>query len=105
MNLLVWTLGVPLVTGAVAAHGAGRAASPLSAHLVRADALRPPRGGASRAPHGYLPLHARALAPQLLRRLGLVPEAGRGHVALDLAERLSGRGYVKGNSGPRRGGL
>ena len=49
--------------------------------------------------------HARALAPQLLRRLGLVPEAGRGHVALDLAERLSRRGYVKGNSGPRRGGL
>ena len=45
-------------------------------------------------------LYARAFAPQLLRRLGLVPEAGHGHLALDLAERLSGRREVKDSSGP-----
>jgi hypothetical protein len=46
----------------VAGASAGEAGSPLSPSLVRADALTPPRGGASRVLPGYLPLHARELA-------------------------------------------
>ena len=44
-------------------------------------------------------LYARALAADFLRGLGLVPETGRRHLALDLVERLACGSEVKDSSG------
>jgi len=44
-------------------------------------------------------LDARALAPYVLRGLGVVPETGNGHLALDLVERLPRGREVKDSSG------
>jgi len=53
---------VALATLASASPGARGPASASAPRLVAASALSPPRGGASRLPHGYLPLHARDFA-------------------------------------------
>lgn len=45
-----------------ASQGARQAASAGSPRFLSVHSLTPPRGGASRAPHGYLPLHAREFA-------------------------------------------
>jgi len=50
-------------------------------------------------------LYAGALASDVLSGLGLVPETGRGHLALDLIERLAGGIEVKDSSGPIADGL
>ena len=50
-------------------------------------------------------LYARALAPDFLRGLGLVPETRRRHLALDLIERLACGVEVKDSSGPIAAGL
>ena len=49
--------------------------------------------------------YASALAADFLRGLGLVPETGRRHLALDLIERLACRVEVKDSSGPVANGL
>jgi hypothetical protein len=51
-----------LTTVVSASQGAREAASAGSPQLLSVHSLTPPRGGASRAPHGYLPLHAREFA-------------------------------------------
>jgi hypothetical protein len=53
---------VVLATVVSASQGAREAASAGTPQLLSVHSLTPPRGGASRAPHGYLPLHARELA-------------------------------------------
>ena len=51
-----------LTTAAAPSSGAPATAAPeLLTYLSTSD-LHPPRGGASRALHGYIPLHARVLA-------------------------------------------
>jgi len=53
---------VVLATVASPSAGARQTTSSSSPIFVSARALTPPRGGASRAPHGYLPIHAREFA-------------------------------------------
>ncbi len=53
---------IVIATSAAASPAARETTSSSSPTFVRAAALTPPRGGASRAPHGYLPLHAREFA-------------------------------------------
>jgi hypothetical protein len=51
------------VTAAAApSSGAPQPSASTGLAFLRASELSPPRGGASRAPHGYVPLHADALA-------------------------------------------
>ncbi len=51
-----------LTTVVSASQGAREAASAGTPQLLSVHSLTPPRGGASRAPHGYLPLHAQEFA-------------------------------------------
>ena len=51
-----------LTTVVSASQGAREAASAGTPKLLSVHALTPPRGGASRAPHGWLPLHAAEFA-------------------------------------------
>jgi hypothetical protein len=53
---------VGLTTLVSASAGAREAASASAPRFLAVSALTPPRGGASRLPHGYLPLHAREFA-------------------------------------------
>ena len=46
-------------------------------------------------------LGAAALTAYVLRFFGIVPEAGSGHLALDLVERMACGSGVKDSSGPR----
>jgi len=55
----------------------------------------------------YQPSHRCLRTVEVLRRFGTIPKPGRGHLALDLVERTSGRSQVKdssGRSGVGRGG-
>jgi hypothetical protein len=57
-------VGIAIALTAVASGSpaARNAAAPGALSFVSVHALVPPRGGGSRAPHGYIPLHASALA-------------------------------------------